>query len=175
MNLELPSGFRLTDFRRTDQDALVEYLAEKEIYDRTLRIPHPYTVADAEKWFAYVEASEQQHGHSLNWAIRDDAEKLIGGIGLEPAPEEQTHRVEIGYWLAKPFWGRGITTAAVRAVCHHAFENLQLTRITANVFATNSASARVLVKCGFEREGYLCKHYLKDGVFLDCKVYALVK
>lgn len=46
-------------------------------------------------------------------------------------------------------------------------------KITAHVFATNPASARVLQKCGFVQEGYLKKHYLKDGQYPDARLFAL--
>lgn len=175
MNLELPNGIQLTEIRRSDQDALIEYLNERDIYDRTLRIPFPYTTADADQWFTTVEKLTQQNGRPFNWAIRNEADKLIGGVGLEGPGLDRSHRAEIGYWLAKPFWGRGIMTAVLKVVCQHAFENLGLARITAHVFAFNITSARVLEKCGFEQQGYLRKHHLKDGKFIDARAYGLVK
>ncbi|MBY0524416.1 MAG: GNAT family N-acetyltransferase [Gemmataceae bacterium] len=63
--------------------------------------------------------------------------------------------------------------AVVRRVCQHAFEEFGLVKITAHVFATNPASARVLQKCGFVQEGYLKKHYLKDGQYPDARLFAL--
>ena len=50
-----------------------------------------------------------------------------------------------------------------------------LAKITAHVFSFNDASARVLEKCGFELEGYLKKHFLKDEEFIDAKAYGLVR
>ena len=87
----------------------------------------------------------------------------------------QSHRGEIGYWLAKPFWGRGIMTGVVRRVCRHAFEEFGLVKVSAHVFTNNPASARVLEKCGFVEEGLLRKHFLKDGRFLDAWVFALLR
>ena len=175
MNLDVASGIRLTEFRRTDQDDLIEFLNDLELYDRTLRIPYPYTAADAERWFALVKKLTKQNGQSVNWAIRNEDERLIGGVGLEGPGLDRSHRAEIGYWLAKPFWGQGIMTAVVKTVCRYAFENLGLGKITAHVFSFNDTSARVLEQCGFEQEGYLRKHYLKDGKFIDARVYGLVK
>ena len=175
MNLEIANGIRLAAYRRSDQDALIEFLNEPDIYARTLRIPHPYTVADAEKWFDRVEQLDEQHGNPVRWAIRNEADKLIGGVGLEGPGLDRSHRSEIGYWLAKPFWGRGIMTTVVGAVCRHAFDNLGLGKITAHVFSFNDASARVLEKCGFEQEGFLRQHFLKDGKSIDAKAYGLVR
>ena len=66
-------------------------------------------------------------------------------------------------------------TAVVRRVCHHAFEEFGLAKITAHVFADNPASARVLEKCGFEQEGYLRRHFQKDGQLLDGRLFGLLK
>jgi len=175
MNSQLPHGIRLTEIRRSDQDALIEFLNDQDIYDRTLRIPFPYTAADAEQWFGIVEKLTKQNGQPVNWAIRSSHDKLIGGVGLEGPGLSRSHRAEIGYWLAKPFWDQGIMTAVVKAVCQHAFDNLGLGKITAHVFSFNAASARVLEKCGFEQEGYLKKHFVKDSNFIDAKAYGLLR
>lgn len=175
MNLDIANGIQLTEIRRSDQDALIEFLNDREIYDRTLRIPVPYTAAAAEQWFTIVEKLTKQNGQPVNWAIRNEADKLIGGVGLEGPGLDRSHRAEIGYWLAKQFWGRGIMTAVVKAVCQHAFDNFGLGKITAHVFSSNLGSARVLEKCGFEQEGYLQKHFVKDSRFIDARAYGLVK
>lgn len=117
----------------------------------------------------------EQNGQIVNWAIRKEADKLIGGIGLEGPGLDRSHRAEIGYWLAKPYWGQGIMTAVVKVVCKHSFESLGIGKITAHVFSFNNASARVLEKCGFEQEGYLKKHFVKNGRFIDAKSYGLLR
>jgi [ribosomal protein S5]-alanine N-acetyltransferase len=173
MDIIVSPSCRLTPFARTDIDSLTECLADEDIYRCTLRIPRPYTRADAERWFAILDEKKQQDQPTLNWAIRQ-GENLIGGIGLELATG-QPHRAELGYWLAKPFWRQGIMSAVVAKVCEHAFETLGLVKITANVFSFNASSARVLKKCGFEQEGYLRKNILKDGEFIDSMVFGLLR
>ena len=175
MQTEIGNGLRLTEFSRSDTDALVEWLNDRDIYERTLRIPYPYTAADAERWYAIVEKATKQNAQPVNWAIRDEAGRVIGGIGLEGLVIGETHKANIGYWLAKPYWGRGIMTSAARTVCRHAFESLGLVKIVGHTAWFNDASGRVLLKCGFELEGYLRKHYCKDGKIFDAKVYGLVR
>ena len=82
---------------------------------------------------------------------------------------------ELGYWLAEPFWGRGVMTAAVTAFVAHSFQTLPLQRIFASVYASNPASARVLEKAGFQFEGCMRKNVLKDGEILDSLLYARVR
>jgi ribosomal-protein-alanine N-acetyltransferase len=176
MPFDIGNGLHLTDFHRSDADVLVEHLSDKDIYDRTLRIPYPYTAADAQRWLDIVEKATKQNGHQpVNWVVRDHDDRVIGGIGLDGFVIGKSHRAEIGYWLGRPFWGRGIMPAAVHVVCCHAFENLGLVKVQAHVFSFNDASARVLEKCGFELEGYLRKHFLKDGNYIDAKAYGLVR
>jgi RimJ/RimL family protein N-acetyltransferase len=165
----------LSEFRSSDKAALVEHLKEKEIYDRTLRIPYPYTEADAENWLDLSRKITQQQGKPVHWAIRNDEGYLIGGCGFDGFQIGKSHRAEVGYWLAKQYWGQGIMPGVVKKACDFAFAEWDLFKITAHVFAFNPASARVLEKCGFEQEGYLKKHYLKDGTFIDARLYALLR
>jgi len=173
MQLSVNEQLCLTEFRRcvsdsglrSDIDALTEYLADEDIYRCTLRIPRPYTRTDAETWFSLREEEVKQGQPCTGWAIRRNG-RVVGGVGLEPAVG-QPHRAELGYWLAKPFWNQGIMSATLATVCRHAFGTLGLIKLTANVFSFNAASARVLKKCGFEQEGYLRNHYVKDGVLID--------
>ena len=87
----------------------------------------------------------------------------VGGIGVHPGEDVHRHTATVGYWLGEEFWGRGIMTEAVTAVTDFCFENFPLRRISAEVFANNPASARVLEKAGFTFEGRLKNNVLKDG------------
>lgn len=163
----------LSPLRPIDKSALVEWLNEKEIFDGTVRIPFPYTEQDAEKGLGMMREAAARYGHPVHFAIRRTSGQLIGGFGFEGLA--YAHRAEIGYWLAKPFWGRGIMTNVVRAMCDFAFAEWGLVRIEAHVFDFNVASARVLEKNAFEFEGLLRKHRCKNGRFLDSRLYALTR
>jgi len=99
--------------------------------------------------------------------------EATGGIGLELGSDIERRSVENGYWLGEALWGKGITTAAVRAVSGYGFEALNLTRIFAVPFASSAASIRVLEKCGYIREGILRRSAIKDGIVLNQVLYAL--
>lgn len=66
-------------------------------------------------------------------------------------------------------------TAVVGRLCRHAFEEFGLAKITAHVFPHNLASAGVLEKCGFRPEGFLRRHFLKAGKFIDARLFGLLK
>jgi [ribosomal protein S5]-alanine N-acetyltransferase len=171
--LVINSHIHLSMIRSSDKAAYLEHLKEKEIYDRTLHIPFPYTEAQADQWLAHVQKLTMKHGQPVQWAIRNETDYLIGGIGFDGLDLGKSHRAEIGYWLAKPYWGRGIMTAVVKKACEFAFNEWELLKITAHVFAFNLASARVLEKCGFREEGYLRNHFQKDGRLIDVRLYGL--
>src|ERR1051326_5791966 len=163
MKISVNDQVHLSEFQASDKDALVHHLKDRDIYEHTLRIPYPYTEKDADDWFALIAKSMEQQGRPVHWAIRSADGVLIGGGGFDGFQLGKSHRAEVGYWLAKPFWGRGIMTAVVQRLCRHSFEDFGLVKITAHVFSHNPASARVLEKCGFQEEGFLRKHFLKDG------------
>lgn len=164
----------LAEFELSDRDAIVSGVNDRDIYDRTLRIPFPYTEADADSWLARTVKITAEQGQRTHWAIRLDT-ALVGACGFQDFEAGKSHRAEVGYWLAKPFWGRGIMTAVVRRLCRHAFEEMGLVKITAHVFAGNPASARVLEKCGFQQEGFLRRHFQKDGQLLDVRLFGLLR
>ena len=168
-------AIHLSELQPTDQAACVEFLTDKEIYDVTLRIPYPYTEADFQRWLSIVEQTRREQGRSFHWAVRNEKGSLIGGCGFNDLKLGTSHQAEIGYWLAKPYWGRGIMTGVVRKLCQVAFSEFGLVKIFAHVFAGNAASARVLEKCDFQQEGYLRKHHLKDGKYLDARLFGLMK
>ncbi len=171
MKITVDQQYYLTEIRPVDKDAFIEYLNDEDVYQFTLRVPFPYTEKDADQWIALNVKKTKENGKPVCWAIRDSGGQLIGGCGFDDLMPGKAHRGEIGYWLARPFWGQGIMTKVVHAVCEYAFTEMDLEKITAKVFDFNQASARVLEKCGFEQEGYLKKHFKKDGSFIDARVF----
>lgn len=168
-------GFVLSPIRETDKQALFEHLQAKEISETTLTIPYPYAEADAESWIQKRLDHTKRVGKHVSLVIRDFDSKLIGAVGADSLEPGTTHRGEIGYWLAKPYWGKGIMTDAVRAFVAYAFAELEVERLIAHVFDFNLSSARVLEKNGFKLEGYLRKHYRKAGKLFDARLYGLLK
>jgi RimJ/RimL family protein N-acetyltransferase len=84
-------------------------------------------------------------------------------------------RAELGYWIGKPFWGRGYATEAARALVQYGFDTLGLHRIYARHLTRNPASGRVLHKIGMTHEGYRRKHEKKWGIYEDDKLYGILR
>jgi ribosomal-protein-alanine N-acetyltransferase len=98
----------------------------------------------------------------------------IGMIDLRP----QGERAEIGYVLARPYWGQGYMTEAAHAVVEWVLRQPGIYRVWAVCDVENTASARVLEKVGMQREGVLRRwiiHPNVDAVPRDCYCYAMIK
>lgn len=175
MHLQINDSFFISDIHSDDKTAYLEHLKEKQIYDQTLNIPFPYTADDADWYIQHVAETTRTLGHSISWAIRNAKGQLVGGIGFQDFELGKSHKAEIGYWLAKPYWNQGIITEAVKKTTDYGFREFGLIRITAHVFAFNKGSARVLEKAGYAFEGQLRSHYKKDGKIFDGKIFAKVR
>lgn len=175
LKITLRDGFYLSGLQLTDKPALLEHLHSKDVYNTTLNIPHPYSEADADYWLQKTIFHNERQGKAVSLAIRDVDAKLIGIVSADNLELGTTHKTEIGYWLARDYWGRGIMTDAVKAYVNYAFEELGLLKLIAHVFEVNIGSARVLEKAGFKLEGRLRKHFRKDGVLYDARIYGVLK
>jgi len=158
----------------TEGDAaeLVAQANDRRVSD-TLRdaFPHPYGPEEAQRFLAMAR---ERVPPSLFAIVADG--RIAGGIGYVPHGDVERAGAEVGYWVAASHWGRGLATAALQALTDHAFgAHPELRRLWAVPFATNPASARVLEKAGYTREGTLRQSALKHGRVLDQWMYALVR
>lgn len=161
----------LRPFRLTDQESIARHANDREVWINLRdRFPHPYTLADARAWIELVEKMMPV----THFAIEVDGE-AVGSIGITTNDDIFRRSAEIGYWLGRAYWGRGITTEAVKAITAWSFESLDFCRIHAGVFAWNHASARVLEKAGYLLEGRLIKSVTKNGQIIDQLLYAITR
>ncbi|UOQ73422.1 GNAT family N-acetyltransferase [Hymenobacter cellulosilyticus] len=82
---------------------------------------------------------------------------------------------EIGYWLGREYWGRGIVPVAVRVLTDYTFAHFDVSRLYAEIFARNAASARVLTKAGYHLEARLQKSLVKEGLVQDALLFTALK
>jgi len=152
-----------------DLSSLVHYANNYNIAKCVRDIfPHPYTEDDGK---AFIEMTVKDlPNHIFAIEINGNA---AGGIGIHPMDDIHRKNAELGYWLAEPFWGKGIATDAVKEMVTLAFENYDINRIFAIPFGTNVASQRVLEKAGFKLEARFEKTIFKNGELLDELVYAV--
>ena len=161
----------LRPYTPEDIPALLPLIGAREVAATTLRIPHPYTQAEAEEFIRRAQAGSDD---SVRFAVEIKASStLIGGVGLRLDPAH--HHAELGYWIGVPYWGNGYATEAARALLLHGFNDLKLHRIHASHFSNNPASGNVLRKLGMRSEGYMRGHILKWGEYRDLELFGMLK
>ncbi len=160
-------------WRMEDAEDLAVILNNPKIHEN-LRdgIPFPYTESDAGDFIGTVLNAAP--GSRYDFAVTADG-RVCGSIGV--FRKENVHRLtaEMGYFVAEPYWNKGIATEAVRQVCNYIFANTDIVRIFAQPYAHNHASCRILAKAGFLFEGILHKNAIKAGKIVDMMLYAIIR
>ena len=136
-------------------------------------ILRPWRESDAEALFPY--AADPQVGPAAGWAVhtsvedsrrvireilavpgtfavtlRDRGDTPVGSMGYFPSePPEAEGQPEIGYWIARPFWGQGYIPEGVEALLAHLFQSEDQPQVWCAHFVGNDKSRRVIEKCGF--------------------------
>jgi RimJ/RimL family protein N-acetyltransferase len=135
---------RLRAPRRTDAARIAALCSDFEVARTTARLPHPYSLADAEAFLASGDGLDP--AREARFALEHPAEGLVGFLSFFGEPARAT---EIGYWLGRPYWGAGLMTEAVKAALAWAARDWGRTYVRAWRLDENSASDAVLVKAGF--------------------------
>lgn len=133
-----------------DLDQCAELLGDYDVARMLSRVPYPY---DLDSGRIHLEKA------TANWSAPEPADELsfhidhdgqmVGCVSLkklQPAPE-------FGYWLGKPFWGKGYMSEAVQAVTSWLFENTGHSVLAGEAMADNPASLKVMQKIGFRVAG----------------------
>ena len=134
-------------------------------------LPQPYTLEDARDFIG--SALTAGNGTLLRAIVIDG--RAAGSIALYQGQDIYRQCAEIGYWLGQPYWGQGVMSRAVAAMCAQGFAQLPIRRIYAQPFARNAASRRVLEKNGFVLEGIMRQGAIKLGETLDWCMYAKLR
>ena len=170
MRIDL-DGVSLRTVVPADAEPFATLANDRDVW-RNLRdaFPHPYTLEHAHQFIARQSAP----GDARVFVIEVGG-VLAGACGVHPLTDVYSRGAEVGYWLGRPFHGRGVMTKALRGLTCFAFDVMRLERLQAGVFEWNQASMRVLEKAGYVREAVLRKSVFKDGQLIDSVLYAKLK
>jgi ribosomal-protein-alanine N-acetyltransferase len=168
--MEITMGPRIETPRLTlrqpemrDAPFIAKYAGDYDIACMTALVPHPYPAPAAELWVLIRTIASQK---SLNAHLivdikaggEDGESALMGGMaGIFKRTADSDW--EIGYWIAKPFWGKGYATEAGQALVDYARNGLKADRVIAGHYDDNPASGRVLEKLGFRYTGQACMQF----------------
>ena len=148
-----------------DAKELHEAIADEGIVRNLARAPWPYTADDAVHFT--VQAHDERHPAFLLMLRTRGAPRLIGGCGIGDLDGE----AELGYWIARPYWGLGFATEASRAVIQIA-KTIWHNKLIASHFNDNPASGNVLRKLGFQSTGKIAQRQSKGrGEAAACAMY----
>lgn len=133
--------------------------------------PRPQSIAETEELIEKMNDLSAR----IQWAVTLKTEqKLVGTIGYHIIYKEH-HRAEIGYMLHPANWGGGLMSEAIAAVIDFGFKQMELHTIEARINPANNASAKILLKHSFVKEGYFKESFFYEGNYIDSEIYSLVK
>ena len=163
----------LRPLQKEDAGSLFNHANDLDIARYTL-LPHPYTLKTALD-FINITKKNREKKKAFEFGIElMETEKIIGMISLMNI-DEKNKNAEIGYWLGKKYWGKGIMREAVKLILQFGFKKLKLERIYAKVLHPNVASAKLLEKSGLRYEGRLRRATLRRGRWYDDLCFGILK
>lgn len=146
-----------------DAEPIAVFCADLAVTRWLARVPHPYPEGEAERFLSALAEQDGRH-----WAIEAPGAGLVGVIGLDgPAGAR-----ELGYWLGRPFWGRGWMGEAARAVVAAAFAAGE-PRLVSGAFEGNARSLAIQRRLGFAETGrrrLACRALGRDLVHVDTRL-----
>lgn len=160
----------LRPFTAADAAQVATLAGEWDVARMCARIPHPYGEDEARHWFETLPKARAD-GQGYTFALSNPQDGVIGAMSLERRRENDP--LTLGYWLGKPYWGRGLATEAGAAVLAHAVEDLGAAEFRSEHFAENEASGNVLQKLGFSYTGDVrAMHCMARGAKLPARLMA---
>ncbi|WP_340265459.1 GNAT family N-acetyltransferase [Sphingobium mellinum] len=149
-----------------DAPALAEAIGDTAILRNLTQVPAPYSLDEAREFLA--QPQDPCMPNLIAFTRTHGAPRLIGACGIKRAEDGVP---ELGYWIARPYWGLGFATEAARAVLSMA-RAATVHDIRAAHFADNPASGNVLRKLGFHFSGRVEQRYSPArGTTADCLVF----
>ena len=162
--VEIAAGiYQLQPWAPHDAQEVFEACQDPDI-QRYTTVPGPYSMADAEMYVGTISPEGWSSESRLSWSVKDATTgQVLASVGF-PGFSAYLKSAELGYWCAPWARGKGVTTAAARAVCAWAFGTELVTYIGWRAVVGNLGSRAVAEKVGFSVEGTMRAEYLrKDG------------
>ncbi len=164
---------RLRKLSMRDAGDVFEYASVPEVAEHVTWEYHR-NISDSMHYLRFI-TEQYRDGIPSPWGIvHKELGKLIGTIGYHVWSLANRFG-EVGYALSKDFWNKGYTTEAFSEVIRYGFERMKLERIEATCKLPNTASEKVMLKCGMHFEGILKKKLFAKGEFHDLKIYSLLR
>ena len=156
-----------------DIDGLYDVFSDPQVmrYWSTGPLPHREAAAEMQREIAAGNLSNTM----MKWGLALRESNLVIGTTTLFNLNLDNGRAEIGYAMARAYWGKGYMQEALQALVSHAFEVMELRRLEADVDPRNAASIRTLERLGFQREGFLRERWHVNGELQDALFYGLLR
>ena len=148
----------LRPWRESDAEALFKYASDPDVGPRAGWPPHK-SVGES------LEVIRTFFNNDHTWALElKETGEPIGCIGYYTYGESNIkigeNDAELGYWIAKPYWNKGLCTEALRVMIDYCLNVKGFKVLWSDFFVDNPASGRVMEKCGFRDTGEInwCSH-----------------
>jgi RimJ/RimL family protein N-acetyltransferase len=151
----LTERLRLRRPQGADAPAIAKLANDFAVASMTTRMPYPYGVEDARAFVSLSQALDPRQ--QITFALEHRDAGFIGCLGFHRGAAAAP--VELGYWLGRPYWGKGLATEATRAALKWATQDWGRRLVASGHFADNAASANVLIKAGFLYTGEVQKRF----------------
>ncbi|MEW1692389.1 GNAT family protein [Streptomyces sp. NPDC091265] len=174
--LRLDAEVRLRPVTADDAASLAESMTRSRAYMQPWEPERPdafYTEQGQRQRLAGLLA-DRAAGRVMPWVLVDAEDRAIGGVNLNAIVLGPFRSATFGYWVDVAHAGRGLATAAVRQICALARDELRLHRLEAATVLDNTASQRVLAKCGFEQFGVAPRYLHINGEWRDHRLFQLI-
>lgn len=155
----------------SDAKELCNLINHKDVIKQLVGYPYPCPLIKIKKDIS-KGLTDWKKKKAFAFTIFAD-KKIVGHIILENPDKHKTH-YEVGYFIGKNYWKKGIATKAVKEILKFGFKNLKLKRIWGSNDSDNPASGRVLEKAGFKLEGRLRKHAYKKRKYNDVLIWGKI-
>jgi RimJ/RimL family protein N-acetyltransferase len=127
------------------------------------------------------QAQTEHYGErGFHWAIRDRTGAITGSSGtavgmISARPSSEAGRGDVGYWLGKPYWGKGLMREALTAVLDLCFGEFDQVKVEAEIFTSNARSKRLVESLGMVLEGTIRSSHHKRGEWVDAHIYGILR
>jgi len=156
-----------------DVNSLYEIFSDPQVMRYWSTVPLPDREAAAALQCEIADGNKSESMFKWGIALRD-SNAVIGTTTLFNLNLDNG-RAELGYALARAYWGKGYMNEALNALVSYTFEVMRLRRLEADVDPRNAASIRTLERLGFQRDGFLRERWHVNGEIQDALFYGLLR
>ncbi len=144
--------------KKINKQLIVSQIGDWEVAKWLSGVPYPYTEERAEEWLNNINEDDLLFSIFIN-------DLLIGGVGLS---FEENNDYDLGFWIARDYWGKGYATEAAMGLIRFVKKELKPKKIKACHIKGNTGSSNVLRRLGFEKIGECEEFFLSRGQVMPC-------